>query len=92
MLALLTFHTVPHNLCYMKNITLAVDEEVLAKVRRLAAEQDTTVNAMVREYLTHLAGREDRVKDAMAEFLKMTKDSKLEVGPITWTRDDLHER
>jgi hypothetical protein len=32
----------------MKNITLSVDEKVLAVVRRHAAEQNSSVNALVR--------------------------------------------
>ena len=40
----------------MKNITLAIEDEVLDKVRVVAAEKRTTVNALVREYLTELAG------------------------------------
>ena len=35
----------------MKNITLAVDEDVLDRVRVIAAERKTTVNGLVREYL-----------------------------------------
>ena len=34
----------------MKNITLAIDEEILDKVRIVAAEKRTTVNAMVRNF------------------------------------------
>ena len=75
-----------------KNITLSVDEKVLAKVRRIAAEKDTTVNAMVRDYLTHVAGRDERVKQAMRELEEMTRDSGVEIGPITWKRDDLYDR
>ena len=76
----------------MKNITLAIDEDVLAKARRIAAERNTTVNALVRDYLAHLAGREDRVKAAMEELRKLSESSKLQVGEITWKRDDLHDR
>lgn len=36
-------------------ITLAVDEEVLAAARKYAAVNNTTVNSLVREYLTRLA-------------------------------------
>ena len=39
----------------MKTITLSVDEGVLLAVRRYAAEQGSTVNGMVREFLTALA-------------------------------------
>jgi plasmid stability protein len=46
----------------MKNITLNVDEDVLSAVRRHAAEHNSTVNALVREYLTNLAAQENREK------------------------------
>jgi Arc/MetJ family transcription regulator len=75
-----------------KNITLAIDDEVLARVRRIAAEKNTTVNALVREYLTHLAGREDRVREAVRQLKEASENSELKVGPITWKRDDLYER
>jgi len=39
----------------MRNITLSVDERVLAVVRRQAAERKSSVSAMVRDYLTNLA-------------------------------------
>jgi hypothetical protein len=40
---------------FMKNITLSVDEKVLAAVRRYSAERESSVNALVREFLTGLA-------------------------------------
>lgn len=39
----------------MRNITLSVDEKVLAVVRRHAAELNPSVNASVRDFLTNLA-------------------------------------
>ncbi len=75
-----------------KNITLSIDEDVLLQVRRIAAEKDTSVNAMVRDYLTHLATRQDRVKEAVQRMKEMSADSGMEVGPITWKREDLYDR
>ena len=76
----------------MKNITLAIDEDVLAKVRLIAAEKNTTVNAIVRDHLTGLATQEDRSKAAIAELLRLSDESDAEVGSITWKRQDLYER
>ena len=76
----------------MKNITLSVDEEVLRVVRRYAAEHDSTVNAIVREYLTGIARREDRVRDARRRLLELSSESEMRFGKKSWTRDDLHER
>ena len=53
----------------MKNITLAIEDEVLDKVRVVAAEKRTTVNALVREYLTEIAGREEEIENARRKLL-----------------------
>lgn len=37
------------------NLTVDIDEETAAKVSKIAAAQDTTVAAMVSEYLTAMA-------------------------------------
>ncbi|MGV1015256.1 MAG: DUF6364 family protein [Methyloceanibacter sp.] len=75
----------------MKNITLAIDEEVLRGVRRYAAEHDTTVNALVREYLTDLVRWEDRAAKAREELVKMSKESTARMGSWKWNRDDAYE-
>ena len=76
----------------MKNITLSVDENVLAAVRRHAAERDSTVNALVREYLTGLAAHEDRAKRARAKLRQLSAQSEGRLGKKTWTREQLHDR
>jgi plasmid stability protein len=75
----------------MKNITLAMDEKVLRAVRRYAAEHDTTVNALVRDYLTGLVDFEDRAAKARAELVEMAKKSKARLGPNwKWNREDIY--
>ncbi len=76
----------------MKNITLSIDENVLAAVRRHAAERNSTVNALVREYLTNLAAQEDRAKRARARLRQLSKQSTGRLGKKTWTREELHDR
>ena len=76
----------------MKNITLAVDESVLDEVRVYAAKRNTTVNGLVRDFLTSLAGQEDRTVRARRRLLELAERSKAEIGQITWTRDELYER
>jgi plasmid stability protein len=77
---------------YMKNITLSVDDEVLAAVRRYTAEHNSSVNALVREYLTNLAGHQDRARRARARLRQLSKRSQGSLGKKAWTRSDLHER
>ena len=76
----------------MKNITLSVDENILATVRRHAAERNSTVNALVREYLTRIAGPGDRAKRARARLRQLSAQSQGRLGKKTWTREDLHDR
>jgi uncharacterized protein DUF6364 len=76
----------------MKNITLSVDEDVLAAVRRHAAERNSTVNALVREYLTNLAAHDDRAKRARERLRQLSKKSQAQLGKKTWSREDLHGR
>jgi len=76
----------------MKNITLSVEDSVLAAVRKLAAEKDSTVNALVREYLTGLAQRQDRARTARARLRELSDQSNGRLGKKTWTRADIHER
>jgi hypothetical protein len=76
----------------MKNITLSVDEQVLAAVRRYAAEQDTSVNGLVREFLSRIASTEDRARKARSRIRELSRRSPARVGAITWKRGELHDR
>jgi hypothetical protein len=76
----------------MRNITLSVQEDVLATVRRLAAERNSSVNALVREYLTNLAAHEDRAANARARLRQLSKQSQGRLGKQSWTRAELHDR
>ena len=77
----------------MPNITLSIDQSVLRKVKRMAVDRDTTLTAMVREYLEQLAAREEmRIEDRIEKLRAAFDAEDVEVGPITWTREDLHGR
>ena len=76
----------------MKNITLAVDETVLADVRRYAAANNTTVNALVRQSLEGIA---DRLRRSQAEwdalFAETDRVGSRRCKPAG-SRDELHKR
>ena len=85
-------HTFTHILRYMKNITLAIDEKVLAVVRRYSAEHNRSVNSLVQEFLTNIAEREDRAKQARKNIRILSEQSTAKRGSRAWNRDDLYER
>ena len=76
----------------MKNITLSVDETVLRTVRLYAAERGSTVDGLVREFLTGLAHREDRTRKARQRIMELSGRSRASIGSRSWTREELHER
>jgi len=76
----------------MKNITLSIDDDVLADVRRYAAQHNTTVNALVRSSLETLAERMRRQQAEWDELFALADEAGAQVGPRTWTRDDIHDR
>ena len=83
-------HTASHILRAMtKNITLAIDEDLLQRVRRYAAEHNTTVNAIVREKLAEIVAPRKRTQDALKRMEEIADKAGMEVGPITWKREDI---
>jgi plasmid stability protein len=77
----------------MTNLTLAVNEETLRKARIRAMERGTSVNALVRDYLSRLAG-ESQAAEGVAEFQAAVDGAGAGSGPDgrTWTRDELYQR
>ncbi|MCD4653155.1 hypothetical protein K8T06_04405 [bacterium] len=74
----------------MKNLTLAIDENMLREARKLALERDTTVNAMVREFLYSIVENSIHQRPAFNRLVKKINKGILEVGKRDWTRDELY--
>ena len=64
----------------MKNLTLAVHDDFLDRVRVIAAERKTTVNGLVREYLGKLANEEARLADTRKRLRELMDNSTAELG------------
>jgi plasmid stability protein len=77
----------------MTNLTLTIDDELLKRARIRALEQDTSVNALVREYLERLAGQA-KGQEAVSTLLELAERSAAGSGSEgrRWTRDELYER
>ncbi len=73
------------------NVTLAIEEDLLLAARKVALDRRTSVNQLVREYLTSLVEQTDRQRIAKARLMKMMETGLVD-GDITWSRDDLYKR
>ena len=72
------------------NITLSIDDQVVAKARHIAAVRGTSLNQLVRDYLDDLTRHND-VKSVLDELDSMWSESTgRSQGP--WRREELHER
>lgn len=77
----------------MANLTVSIDDRLLKRARVRALEEDTSVNALVREYLESFAAGSSR-SSGMEDFLAWSESVDASSGPRgrAWTRDELHER
>ena len=75
-----------------RNITFAVDDEILQKVRVLAAHRRTSVNELVRDYLKSLVGKDSEMDEARAKLLKLAEERAGDMGTKSWKREDLYDR
>ena len=77
----------------MSNVTLNIEEDVLRKARKLAAERNTTLSDLVRDSLRDLALREESRTEQIIAALRDSFDAgEIRVGRRSWTREDLHAR
>ncbi len=77
-----------------RNITLSLPRELLRRIKRLAADRDTSVSSMMIEALTRLADEDRRYSAARKQALAALRSARSlgTGGRRTWSRDELHER
>jgi hypothetical protein len=75
-----------------QNVTLVVEEDLLLAARKIALDQRTSVNQLVREYLVALVEEPGRRRLARTRLMQACETGLVEVGERTWSRDDLYER
>ena len=74
------------------NLTITVGDDILKRARIRALQENTSVNAILREYLESYAGVATRRRDAIEDLLSLSRSSEAGRGTARWTRDELHER
>ena len=75
-----------------QNVTLVVEGDLLLAARKVALDQRTSVNQLVREYLVALVEEPNRRRLARARLRQAFETGLVEVGDRKWSRDDLYER
>jgi hypothetical protein len=77
----------------MTNLTVSIEETLLRRARIRALERDTSVNALVRDFLEDLAAQTPP-QEGIQAILELAQRSHSGSGQAgrNWTRDELHER
>jgi hypothetical protein len=75
----------------MANLTLVIDDGLLKRAREEALRSNTSVNALVREFLSRYVDARSRRLDALARFEAVAVGSRSS-SAAPWSRDSLHER
>ncbi|MCD6225372.1 MAG: hypothetical protein J7K32_07650 [Deltaproteobacteria bacterium] len=77
----------------MPNITLSVNDDIIKKVRKIAIDKNTTLTALVRDFLTTIAKQDVQHRKKAAEKIgESFKTKSRNMGVREWTREALHER
>lgn len=75
-----------------RNLTLAIEEDLLHRARIVAASRRRTLTGLVREFLEGLAKQDRARAAALRRLRRLMSAAPLEVGRAKWTREELHER
>jgi hypothetical protein len=77
-----------------QNITLSLPRALLKRVKRLAADRETSVSSLMTEALSRLADEDRRYSAAKMRALAAMKSARSlgTRGRRSWTRDQLHAR
>lgn len=76
----------------MKNITVTVDDATYRRARICAAQQDTSVSALVKGFLTNLVEGETEFERLRQQELRVRERVKAFSAGDRLSRDELHER
>ncbi len=76
----------------MKNITVSVDDETYRRARMKAAEQDTSVSALVKSFLVDLGAGESEAERLRREERTLRERVTAFQASDRLSRDDAHGR
>lgn len=75
----------------MANLTLSLDDTLLRKAREAALREKTSVNALVRDYLSRYVDARSRRIQALDAF-DAVADRSSSASQSPWSRESLHGR
>jgi predicted transcriptional regulator len=75
-----------------QNVTLAIDKDLLRKVKHVAVERGKSVNALLVEHLSQIVEQDEDYERSRKQAVAVIKRGLKLGGKMRGTRDALHER
>ncbi len=75
-----------------KNLTLALDEDLIVRARIVAAQRRTSLTSLVRKSIEELVSGDQSQMHARARLKSRMRSPVMKLGAARWTREELHER
>jgi len=75
-----------------RNLTLAIDEDLLIKARIAAAKRRISITDLVRRTIKELVSNDQQRTQALSRLKSRMRNPAMKVGSAQWTRDEIHER
>lgn len=79
----------------MANLTLRIEDSLLAEVRKTAAARETTVNRMIRDFLareTEMAAKKRERGKRLDDLFRSLDRCEIKTPVSALNREELHER
>ena len=73
-------------------ITIAIDDEILERVRARAKRENTSVDRLIQKHLEEYGGSGQHRAEACERVLALSQSSQSRRGNARWTREELYER
>ena len=76
----------------MKNVTVSLDDDTYRRARMIAAERDTSISALVKEFLVRLGSGESQAERLKREERALRERITSFRASDKQSRDELHDR
>ena len=75
----------------VRNVTFSLPVDLLRRAKVLAAENDTSLNALVKEALSDALDRSAQYRAAGVRLLELARNPLVHMPDQVWDRAELHE-
>ncbi len=75
----------------VRNITFSLPVELIRHAKIVAAERDTSLNALVRDVLSQALNRSDEYRQAGERLLAQSAEGLFEMPAERWSREELYD-